>query len=461
MLFLKLLLLLWSINFAPPLMAQLFEQRWNIPIDGDRLFADGHPLFGPHKTIRGVLAGILMGMCVGIVLGFPYWLGLGAGALSMAGDLFSSFLKRRLSFISGDVVPGLDQTPEGLFPFLILGPYFSLSLVYVVFCLAVFATGAYFGSIFLSHTLMRRPFASYPRPVRPKTRFRELISCQITTAPFYQILNFEDALYYHFLMETLFKAMGIYERGKSNALVLERKDVSFHFSDLPPAFDGYRILFLTDLHLDGLDGLTDRLLDIIRDIRADICILGGDFRMETHGPFADAMTQLDRVLPQVHVTEGVYGVLGNHDCIEIMDALEGRVTFMVNSSLKLQRNGEQIWLVGIDDPHYFKCHDLDQAFDEVPDKAFSILISHSNEIYKAAREYGPKLFLCGHTHAGQIRIPPIGPVFTHSSAPRSLCEGRWEYGGMLGYTSAGVGVSGVPVRYNSKGEVTVITLHRA
>lgn len=460
MLFLELLFLLWSINFAPPFLAQFFEQKWNAPLDGGCCFFDGNPIFGSHKTIRGVLGGILAGTLIGVIFGFPWWVGMGTGVLSMLGDLFSSFLKRRLSFISGDVVPGLDQTPEGLFPFLILGPYFSLSILYVLILIVIFATGAYFGSIFLNRILMRRPFARYPRPVRPKTRLRELISCQITVSPFYQILNFEDALYYHFLMKTFFKAMHIYERGKLNALVVEKKDVSFHFQDLPTAFDGFKILFLTDLHLDGLDGLTDRLLAIIRDIRADICILGGDFRMETHGPFARAMEQLDRVLPHLQVQGGIYGVLGNHDCIEIVEDLDKRVTFLVNGSVQLERNGERIWLAGVDDCHYFKCHDLDQAFEDIPDKSFSILISHSNEIYKAAAGYGPRLFLCGHTHAGQIRIPPFGPIFTHSRAPRRLCQGRWTYGSMLGYTSAGVGVSGVPVRFNCKGEVTVITLHR-
>jgi len=139
---------------------------------------------------------------------------------------------------------------------------------------------------------------------------------------------------------------------------------------------------------------------------------------------------------------------------------ENGITFLINDSRPIQRNGDRIWLVGVDDPHYFKAHNLPEAFSEVPQRAFSLLFAHSNEIYRQARGYMPNLYLCGHTHGGQIHIPPFGPIFTHSGAPRYMCMGHWTYEGMRGYTSAGVGVSGVPVRFNTKGEITVITLRR-
>ncbi|MHC1725571.1 MAG: CDP-archaeol synthase [Syntrophobacteraceae bacterium] len=462
MLFLKLLLLLWSINFAPPFVAQVLEGKWKRPLDSGYLLFDGRPLFGSHKTIRGVLAGLTAGVLTASVLDFPLWLGLGAGVLSMSGDLLSSFLKRRLAFAGGDVVPGLDQVPEGLLPFVLLGPYFSLSAGFVLLLGIVFGTGAYYGSIFLNQVLLGRPSESYPRQVRARTRFRELISCKITTGAFQHILNFEDAFYYHFFMKSVFKALGIYKRGLRNALVIEKREVDFRLSGLPSCFDGYKILFLTDLHIDGLDGLTERIVEIVREYRADLCILGGDYRMGTYGSFAAALAQLRLLLPEIHVSDGIYGVLGNHDCLEIVDSLkEEGVTFLINDSREIGRNGESIWIVGVDDYHYYHAANLESAFSEVPPGAFTVFISHSNEVYREASKYRPKLFLCGHTHAGQIQIYPFGPIFTHSSAPRRMCEGTWEYMGMPGYTSAGAGVSGVPVRFNSKGEVTVITLRKA
>jgi len=253
----------------------------------------------------------------------------------------------------------------------------------------------------------------------------------------------------------------VYEKGRKNALKLREEHVTLEFPDLPGAFDGYRILFLTDLHLDGLEGLTERLLEIVRRIRADLCIVGGDLRMETHGSFAPALAQVRRLLPEICAKDGIYGILGNHDCLEIIEPLsEYGIQFLVNDSAVLTRDGERIHLAGVDDPHYFKCHDLDQAFEKVPPREFAILASHSNEIYREAAAYGPRLYLCGHTHGGQIRLPVVGALFTHSKAPRRLLHGRWSYDGMEGYTSGGVGVSGVPVRFATEGEVSVITLKR-
>lgn len=460
-LFLKLLLLLWSINFAPPLAALVFDHKWAIPFDGQYLLPDGRPLFGSHKTVRGVLAGVAAGLASALVLGFPWWLGLVTGALSMAGDLFSSFIKRRLSFISGDVVPGLDQAPEGLLPFLLLAPYFELSPAYVLACGLIFGIGAFAGSIFLNEVVMEKPFESYPRKIRAKTRIREILSCQIIKKPFHYMANFEDAFYYHFFMKSAFQVLGVYERGVKNALEIEVQEVAFDFPDLPQAFDGYRILFLVDLHLDGLEGLVEKLQNILREIPADLCVLGGDYRMETYGPFDEALHQLRMLLPEIRTADGVYAILGNHDCVEIVETLrEDGINFLINDARPIERNGGRIWLVGVDDPHYFKCHNLEDAFSDVPRGEFSIFFAHSNEIYRQALEYSPKLYICGHSHGGQILIPAFGPIFTHSSAPRHMFAGHWTYNGMRGYTSGGVGVSGVPVRLNTKGEVTVITLRK-
>jgi hypothetical protein len=458
-LFIKLLFLIWFINFAPPLLVVVFDTKWSAPVDGGYLLPDGRPLFGKHKTVRGILAGIIAGGAIGLALSFPLWLGLATGLLSMSGDLVTSFVKRRLSFTSGSTAPGLDQILEGLLPFVLIAPYYSLSAGYVfLFCL-VFGFGAYFGSVFLKKVLLEKPFESYPRRIRVLTRLREIVSCKITAKPYSYLLNFEDAVYYHLIMKSAFKALGIYERGKRNAMAIEKLDVSFHFYDLPPAFDDYKILLLTDLHLDGLDGLTEKLVEIVQRAPVDLCILGGDFRMETYGPFDAALDRLRLLLPAIRTRDGIVGVLGNHDCPEIVGSLKDLgVTFLVNDSTMIQRSEQCIWIVGADDCHYFKAHDLESAFGKLPLQTFTILVSHSNEIYGEAIKYRPNLFLCGHTHGGQILIPPFGPIFTHSKAPRRFCSGRWNYEGMPGYTSVGVGVSGVPVRFNCKGEVTVVSL---
>ncbi|NTV41882.1 MAG: CDP-archaeol synthase [Syntrophobacteraceae bacterium] len=457
----KILLLLWTVNIVPPVLAYVMGDRWNQPLDLGRPFRDGKPLLGSHKTMRGVLGGSIGGACAAVFMGMPWWVGLIAGILSMAGDLLSSFLKRRLSLGSGASVPAVDQGFEGALPFLALAPYFSLDGSEVFSLLLAFSAGAYAGSWFHLHVILKEPVDDYPRPLKAHVRMRELRACQMLNNPLRYLLNFEDAFYYHILMKTVFKALGIYDKGMENALEVESRKVCFRFPDLPRSFENYTILYMSDLHLDGLRGLDRKLQELVDDLEVDLCILGGDFRMETYGPFEEALRQLGELAPRIRTRDGVYGVLGNHDCLEMVKPLEKLgVNFLINDAKAIERNGERIWIVGIDDPHHFKCHDLDVAFEEVPQGSFSIFLAHSNEVYKEAARHGTRLYLCGHTHGGQIRVPLLGPVFTHSSAPRRLCYGEWRHGHMAGFTSCGVGVSGVPVRFSTKGEVLLVTLKR-
>jgi uncharacterized protein len=458
-LLLKILTLLWAINFVPPLLTLIFEDKWSTPLDLGYHLRDGKPLLGSHKTFRGFLGGLGAGLLAGAILGIPWWLGFGAGLLSMAGDLISSFIKRRLGISSGQIVPVLDQGFEGLLPLMMFAPYFWLGAGDILLLTVLFGFGAFVGSLFLNRVLLTIPFANYPRLLRPRVRLKEFRACQITSGFLRYFLNFEDAFYYHVFMRTILRLMGVYEKGKRNALQLKTTNVDFYFSDLPAGFENYTILFLSDLHLDGLDGLTEKLQALVRGYPVDLCILGGDLRMEHHGPFTEALARFFRLLPEIRAKDGIIAIMGNHDCLEMIEPLEeAGLTVLLNDSRAIERNGEKIWIVGVDDPHYFKCHNLEMAFADMPGGSFRIFVAHSNEIYREAAAYHPQLYLCGHTHGGQIQVPLLGPVFTHSSAPRTLFYGPWKYDRMLGYTSCGVGVSGAPVRFSTQGEVLLITL---
>ncbi len=457
--FLKILTLLWVVNLVPSLLTFIFEDKGNTPLDLGYRLPDGNHLFGSHKTFRGFFGGAGAGVLAGVLLGIPWWLGLGVGLLAMVGDLTSSFIKRRTGISSGEIVPILDQAFEGLFPLWLFAPHFSLSAGDILLLIVLFSLGAFVGSLFLNRVLLAAPFAHYPRRLRPRVRLKELRACQITSGPLRYFLNFEDAFYYHVFMRTTLRLMGVYEKGKRNALQLKTTRIAFYFSNLPAAFENYTILFLSDLHLDGLDGLTEKARALVRRHPVDLCILGGDLRMEHHGPFDEALERFHRLIPEIQARDGIVAVLGNHDCLEMIEPLEGAgITVLLNDSRAIERGGEKIWIVGVDDPHYFKCHNLESAFAGVPAGSFRIFVAHSNEIYREAAAYHPQLYLCGHTHGGQIQVPFLGPVFTHSSAPRSLFYGPWNHGRMLGYTSCGVGVSGAPVRFSTRGEVLVITL---
>ncbi|MCX5875982.1 MAG: metallophosphoesterase [Deltaproteobacteria bacterium] len=259
--------------------------------------------------------------------------------------------------------------------------------------------------------------------------------------------------------DSAFRRLGRYDEGIANALKLELNEHEIACPGLPKAFDGFTILLLTDLHLDGLPGLVDLVLAQIGQRSFDLCLIGGDIRMETYGPIAPSLRELRRLLPHIQTKHGIFGVLGNHDCIEMVpDFEEAGMLMLVNDATQIEQGGESLWLTGIDDPNYYKTHDPAKAFSMVPPDAFSILLAHSPEAYQEAARHRAALYLCGHTHGGQICLGSGTPIYTNSRAPRFTAKGRWQYQGMQGFTSRGVGASGAPLRFNCPGEIAVLTL---
>lgn len=117
-LMLQALLLLGAANGTPILLAKWLGERGGWPLDCGWVLADGRRLWGDSKTWRGLASALLAGAVVGWWLGLGAGLGLGFAVCSMAGDLFSSFLKRRLGVPSSGMALGLDQIPEALLPLL-------------------------------------------------------------------------------------------------------------------------------------------------------------------------------------------------------------------------------------------------------------------------------------------------------------------------------------------------------
>lgn len=125
---LQLLVLLVLVNGAPILARRLLGERWAWPVDGGRCFRDGRPLLGRAKTWRGLAAALCMGLLGGPLLGLTSALGLVVAATAMAGDLLSSFVKRRLGQPPSSMALGLDQIPESLLPALAVAPPLDLGL---------------------------------------------------------------------------------------------------------------------------------------------------------------------------------------------------------------------------------------------------------------------------------------------------------------------------------------------
>jgi uncharacterized protein len=260
----------------------------------------------------------------------------------------------------------------------------------------------------------------------------------------------------HSVIRTTLKLMGLYWRGRRNAEQIQIRHNHIGMTTLPNRFDGFTLLHISDPHADMNEGAMRRLMELLPDVTYDVCVLTGDYRGPTFGPFDAALESLARV--RSHLKGPLYGVLGNHDTIRMVPELEEMgIRILLNECEAILRGHEAIYLAGIDDAHYYRVDNIEKAASDIPDSGFSILLSRTPEIYRQAAYADFDLLLSGHTHGGQICLPGSIPITLDSVLPRHMGSGPWKYGDMMGYTSVGVGCSIVPVRINCPPE---ITLHR-
>jgi uncharacterized protein len=276
---------------------------------------------------------------------------------------------------------------------------------------------------------------------------------------FGQGLNFfhiENWYSIHSVLRTILKLSGLYWRGRRNAerVVVRTNDV--RSARLPPLFDGFTILHISDTHADMSQRAMHRLVELVGGLQYDLCVLTGDFRGKTFGPYDAALKGTARIIE--HLKQPVYGVLGNHDSIRMLPGLEAMGIRMLQNECETIRRGDQaIHVAGIDDAHYFRVDNIEKAAAPIPEGGFAVLLSHTPEIYRQAAHAGFDLILSGHTHGGQICLPGSIPITLDSVLPRRMGSGPWHYGNMAGYTSVGAGSSIIAVRFNCPPE---ITLHR-
>ncbi|MEO8628898.1 MAG: metallophosphoesterase [Betaproteobacteria bacterium] len=280
---------------------------------------------------------------------------------------------------------------------------------------------------------------------------------------FGQGLNFfhiENWYSVHSVIRNALRLTGLYRRGCRNAEDVELRQNIVRSRTLPPEFDGFTLLHLTDLHVEMSEAAMRRVADMVDGLAYDICVLTGDYRTQTFGAFdatLDGLASLRR-----HLKDPVYGVLGNHDSIRMVPAMEEMgISMLLNESETIQHGDQRIHLAGIDDAHFYRVDNLEKAAEQIPHEEFSILLSHTPEIYRLAAHAGFDLMLSGHTHGGQICLPGSIPITLDAHMPRRVGSGAWRYHGMDGYTSVGAGSCIVAVRLNCPPEITLHRLQRA
>ena len=252
---------------------------------------------------------------------------------------------------------------------------------------------------------------------------------------------------------------------------IEITNPTFYIRNLPPAFEGFRIVQFSDIHLEQYteEFFVQEVIDRVNALNADLLLVTGDF--VSRGPLAlemsyAAASRCAELLRGLTCQER-YGILGNHDTTVggriIRDHMENNgLPILVNEFVKIEREGQHIYLSGLDD-FSFGYPNLSLGVPEKPD-APVILMVHEPDfaVHIGAHRRGPSvdLVLSGHTHGGQIRIPgirplalpPFGKLFPH---------GQYQLGRLQLYVNRGIGTVGVPFRFNCPPEITVATLRNA
>jgi uncharacterized protein len=254
----------------------------------------------------------------------------------------------------------------------------------------------------------------------------------------------------------LIKLVGLWEKGYANMRTHRVVHNQVTLPTLPPSLDGFKILHLSDLHLDVFEGMGEHLGRLVSNLEFDLALLTGDFRYQTHSDYYPVFREIERLSPWLKCTYGTFGILGNHDFLEFVPHLERHgIRMLLNEAEQLEISGDQLWVVGLDDAHFYGLHDYERAFRQVPAAATKILMIHSPETLENARTFKADFILSGHTHAGQVCLPGGFALWMNAYCARQYCKGPWLYHGIPGYTSSGVGSSGLPLRFNCPPEIVV------
>jgi hypothetical protein len=262
----------------------------------------------------------------------------------------------------------------------------------------------------------------------------------------------------HSLIRNSLRLLLLHGRGRRNARRILVRHNHIKLPRLPQPIEGYTILQVSDLHLDMAPDFPHVLIEAVREVDYDLCVLTGDFRANTFGSFEAAVAGMRQV--RAHLKGEVYGILGNHDTICMVPDLEAMgIRMLLNEHVTIHRGTDRFILAGIDDPHYYRADNMEKTADAISEGMISVLLAHSPEIYRHAAYADFDVMLCGHTHGGQICLPGGMPLMYNASCPRAFCAGAWSYHRLHGYTSAGSGACIVDVRINCPPEIVLHHLH--
>lgn len=247
-------------------------------------------------------------------------------------------------------------------------------------------------------------------------------------------------------------------------------EIEIPLARLPEAFDGFRLVQLSDFHYDEHFSAIPirKSVAVVNDLRPDLIALTGDFVtvpiLERPASLRAAAATVEPCAALLHELQAPkYAILGNHDAIaspdHVVRALESaNITVLRNQSVAIERGRDRMWLAGIDDLLRGR-PDMSATLANISEKETTILLAHEPDFADDASLSPVDLQLSGHSHGGQIWIPGIGAPWLPPMA-RRYPRGLHQLGNLTLYTNIGIGTIRAPIRINCQPEITVITLRK-
>jgi predicted MPP superfamily phosphohydrolase len=226
-----------------------------------------------------------------------------------------------------------------------------------------------------------------------------------------------------------------------------------------------RIVHLSDLHVERTTIRERKLVPLVDELQPDLILLTGDYLNLSYLYDETAQQDFRALASQLHAPYGVYAVRGSVDSPALTEHLFADLDIVVleNESVRLDIEGQEIYLVGVACSHDLSIDipRLDEALKGVPSDSFKILLYHSPDLIEAVSERGIDLYLAGHTHGGQIRLPLYGAIATSSIYGKRYEAGLFQEKQTHLYVSRGIGLEGSAApraRFFCRPEVAVHTL---
>jgi hypothetical protein len=209
-----------------------------------------------------------------------------------------------------------------------------------------------------------------------------------------------------------------------------------------------RVLHVSDLHIERITPREKKLLKLIDELRPDVIVYTGDLINFSYVDDERSRADCLELLSKIRAPLGVYAVPGTPliDTPDVINAIYPQlehVTLLTNQTIEIE-GYPQLQIIGLTCTHdpTLDAPKLERARAAVPPDKFTLLLYHSPDLMPEASQANIDLYLCGHTHGGQVRIPLIGALVTSSLYGKRYEMGRYEQNGMMLYVSRGIGMEG-------------------